>query len=109
MKVTVTWHRGALQDLAAIYLKKTGESRRQLRDAVREIDELLKVDPSRKGRGLFAGQLTNEMLEILLARVGYYPELVRKVSCGPVEVIYTPHEEDGQAKIWVLQERTPRS
>ena len=49
MRVTVTWHRNALFDLAALYLGTKGETQRKSRDMVQEIDELLRIDPNRQG------------------------------------------------------------
>ena len=91
MKVSVEWHSAACEDLAALYLHSNKVARESLQRAVYDLDELLRVNPSAKGEFVYAGQLPVEVLEKLRDRMGFYPEVIRRVRFGPLEALFTGH------------------
>lgn len=105
MRVSVEWHTGALEDLADLFLSSGSAQRDRLQRSAHEIDQLLRVSPSQKGELVYAGQLSNRLLDNLLDRKNEIPEIVRRMRLGPLEAIFTGHEEDGRAIVWCIQLR----
>lgn len=103
MRVTVCWSDHALNDLADIYL--AADDRNEISAAVNEVDELLKVDPSQKGLELPISILENDTLDRLAERFDDLPSSLRVMHLGPLEVVFTAHELDGQARVWVASTR----
>ncbi len=105
MKISVEWHPKAYEDLAEIYLKSDSEERGRIQRAIHEIDELLRVNPGSKGKQIFAGQLPPGVLDKLFDRMSFIPEIVRQIRVGPMEAVFTDHEEDGRVNLWFIKLR----
>ena len=101
--VTVRWHVKAVDELAELWL--TG-GRDSIEKAANEIDSLLAVEPSQKGRPFALAMLDAPMTELLIERVNALPEDLRWIRLGPVEVLFWPRELDGMAIVLLIQKRT---
>ena len=100
-RVTVRNHPEVDQDLAHIYLDFPDPG--SIIRASYEIDELLKVNPSSKGREVTSSTIDDQTALILEQRTGTIPEGLRSFEFGPLEVFFTASEPDSLAIIWLIR------
>lgn len=93
----------AEEELAAIYLGYPDPD--EIVRASYEIEELLKVDPSTKGREAILAGIDDDAETALEQRTGTIPEGLRYFEFGPLEVFFTPSEPDSLAVIWLIRHR----
>jgi hypothetical protein len=91
-RVTVRWNPDALAELAQLW--NTSQERARISAAANAIDQLLRVDPTQKGLPHALAMLDEADIELLLERTDYLPVDLRWLRSGPLEVLFTPKEED---------------
>lgn len=79
-----------------------------VRRAAYEVEELLKLDPARKGRPYALSILDEAEVGILEHGAGELPEDLRMVRCGPLEVFFVAREADGIAILYMVTPRADR-
>lgn len=104
-RVTVRWHTAAEDELARIWMNSSDAS--QIERAANEIDALLSLNPSSKGRS--AGDMDAASLQALSDRSLAIPDDLRWLRCGPLEVIYYASEPDCMAVVLRVTRRTDRN
>lgn len=104
--MTVRWFVAAEDDLASMGMSSATSD--DVRRAAYEVDELLRFDPSRKGRSYALSVLDEAEVELLEDRTGELPEDLRMIRCGPLEVFFVAREADGMAIVYLVTPRTDR-
>jgi hypothetical protein len=99
--VTVRWHEAAKEDAAQVWLASVDRGRVQR--AIDEADQLLRVDPAKKGRAFALATMTDEEVAIILERTAELSEDLRLVVIGPIRVFFLPREDDGMAIVCLVR------
>jgi plasmid stabilization system protein ParE len=105
-RATVRWHVEAQDDLVELWM--ASQIAGAVRRAVQEVDELLRVSPSKKGRLHALSLLTAEEIDLLQERCGELPEDLQMIRCGPIEVFFIAHEADAMAIVYRVRARRDR-
>jgi hypothetical protein len=92
-RVTVRWHAAAEDELAEIWLNASDAD--VIERAANEIDALLRMDPSSKGRPVT--DMDPESMRAISARSLPIPSELRWLRCGPLEVVFRASEDDCMA------------
>lgn len=103
IRVTVCWHAAAEGDLAQIWM--TDPNPDAIQRASFEVDELLRVDPSRKGSSIDLLAVDAVVAEKVLNRATRWSDEFRCLQCGPLELLFTASEDDRQAHVWHVRRR----
>jgi hypothetical protein len=105
--VTVCWHPVAEAELARMWI--SGNSALNLEFAANEIDQLLRFRSASKGMSIDPYLLDSETITVLESRRGHVDDEIRRLTFGPLEVYFTSHELDRQAKVWLVRLRDAQS
>lgn len=101
--VTVCWDEDAERDLAGLWM--SADDQRSIEQAANEIEQLLRVGPSSKGRPFALATLDEDSARLIAERATALPEDLRWMRCGPLEVFFHPREADGQVNIYHVRPR----
>jgi hypothetical protein len=100
-RVTVRWSKAAESDLASIWMNAVDSP--LIERAANEIDSLISIDPSAKGRPI--SDLEDESLKAILAHPVAMPAELRWLRFGPLEVFYQSLELDCMAIVCHVRRR----
>jgi hypothetical protein len=100
---TVRWHQAVFDDLTEIWLEVS--DRAAVTRAVDEIDQILKIGPSGKGRAFALSRLNSAETDAIIQRLGFLPEELRLVSLGPLDCLFLPREDDAMVIVTLLRKR----
>jgi hypothetical protein len=102
-QVTVCWDEDADSELADLWL--AADDRRTVEQAANEIEQLLRVNPSAKGRPFALATLDEDSARVIAERTLALPEDLRWMRCGPLEVFFEPRELDCQVRVYHVRLR----
>jgi hypothetical protein len=101
--ITVCWDEHAERDLAALWMSAADQQ--AIEQSANEIEHLLRIAPSTKGRPFALATLDEDSARLIAERAMALPEGLRWVRCGPLEVFFEPREADGQVNVYHVRLR----